>query len=99
MATEILAITEIKTPDTKILDKRWAGEFQLFCTTYAADPVKMQIREPEGEWMDAKFNGNQIQLTGKGEVIDVKLARDFDYQVITASPGARVVIAKHNVFG
>ena len=99
MATEILAITETKTSNTKILDKRWAGEFQLLCTTYAADPVKMQIREEDGEWMDAKFNGNQIQLTGKGEVIDVKLARDYDYQLVTANPGARVVIAKHNVHG
>ena len=99
MATEILAITETKTSDTKILDKGWAGEFQVLCTTYADDPVKMQIREPGDEWMDAKFNGNQIQLTGKGEVIDVKLARDFDYQLVTANPGARVVIAKHNVHG
>ena len=46
----------------------------------------MQIREEDGEWMDAKFNGNQIQLTGKGEVIDVKLARDYDYQARHRKP-------------
>lgn len=81
----------------KVLDKQWAGEFQLLCTAYTSHPVKLQVRVHSGEWMDAKFNAKDIQLTAQGEVLDIKLARDFEYQLVTETSGAEVHIAKHNV--
>lgn len=95
----ILGTDQLRTPDEKVLGKEWAGEFQLLCTVYTSHPVKMQIRASNGEWIDAKFNEKQIQLTGAGEVLDIKLARNFDYQLVTETAGAEVHIAKHNIHG
>ena len=93
----ILESDQTRTPDAKRLDKEWAGEFQLLCTVYTAHPVKMQVRPDTGEWLDAKFNGEPIQLTGVGEVLDIKIARNFEYQLVTETAGAEVHIAKHNI--
>ena len=93
----ILESDQTRTPDEKRLDKEWAGEFQLLCTVYTSHPVKMQVRPDNGEWLDAKFNGETIQLTGVGEVLDIKIARNFEYQLVTETAGAEVHIAKHNI--
>lgn len=95
----ILESDQRKTPDEKILGKDWSGEFQLLCAVYTAHPVKMQVRPQNGTWIDAKFNGNTIQLTEAGEVLDIKLVRDFEYQLVTKTAGAEVHIAKHNAHG
>ena len=98
----ILETDQLRTPDEKILDKDWAGEFQLFCAVYTDHPVTLQIRDPEdpdSQWIDAQFNGKKIQLTAVGEVLDVKLARNFEYQLVTETAGAKVHLAKHNVHG
>lgn len=93
----ILETDQTATHEDKILNKDWAGEFQLLCTVYTSYPVKMQVRVPNGTWIDAKFNGTTIQLTEAGEVLDIKLARDFEYQLVTDTAGAEVHIAKHNI--
>ena len=100
MAHTILATDQTETPDEQILGKDWAGEYQLLCTTYASDEVVLQVR-PNGTetWNTAKFNGREIKLTGVGEVLDVRLVRDYEYQLSTENAGAEVVIAKHNVHG
>ena len=96
----ILESDQRKMPEDQILGKEWAGQFQLFCSIYTDHPVTMQIRDPDdpdSDWIDAKFNGKTIQLTAAGEVLDIKLARNFDYQLVTETAGAKVHIAKHNV--
>jgi len=100
MAHTILPSTETRTSDTQILGKDWAGEYQLLCTTYASDEVVLQVR-PRGTttWNIAKFNGREIKLTAAGEVLDVRLVRDYEYRLMTATAGAEVVIAKHDVHG
>jgi hypothetical protein len=99
MAHVILTTDQTETPDKQILGKDWAGEYQLLCTTYASDEVVLQVR-PRGTdtWNTAKFNGTEIKLTGVGEVLDVRLARDYEYRLLTATTGAEVVIAKHNIY-
>ena len=99
MARTILATDQTETPDDQILGRDWAGEYQLLCTTYAADEVFLQVRAPGGTWLNAKFNGNDIKLTAAGDVLDVRLVRDYEYQLTTANAGAEVVIAKHNIHG
>ena len=100
MPHTILATDQTETPDDKILGKNWTGEYQLLCTTYAADAVVLQVR-PRGTdtWNTAKFNGTAIKLTAVGEVLDVRLVRDYEYRLSTANAGAEVVIAKHDVHG
>ena len=100
MPHTILATDQTETPDTHILGKDWAGEYQLLCTTYAAAAVVLQVR-PRGveTWNTATFNGREIKLTAVGDVLDVRLVRDYEYRLITATAGAEVVIAKHNVHG
>ena len=100
MAHVILATNQTETPDEQILGKDWAGEYQLLCTTYAADEVFLQVRVRGTEtWINAKFNGQEIKLTGVGDVLDIRLVRDYEYQLSTANAGAEVVIAKHNIHG
>ena len=97
----LLATDQTETPDDQILGKDWAGEYQLLCTTYASDEVVLQVR-PRGNpetWNTAKFNGREIKLTGAGEVLDARLVRDYEYRLMTATAGAEVVIAKHDVYG
>lgn len=100
MAHTILATDQTETPDNQILGKDWAGEYQLLCTTYASDEVVLQVR-PKGTkpWITAKFNGQDIKLTAVGDVLDVRLVRDYEYRLMTATAGAEVVIAKHNIYG
>ena len=57
------------------------------------NPVKLQIRV-EKEWIAVNFNKTDIELTKKGAVLDVTLAHDLDYRVVTANPGAEVFISK-----
>ena len=97
MATVILESTQTETPDDKVLGKDWAGDFQLYCKTYGGSDIRLQIREPGGTWQDAKFNGDEIELTDNGDVLDVKLARNYDYRLSTKSTGAEVLIAKHDI--
>ena len=97
MAQVILDITEEESSDDRILDRAWYGEFQLACTVYASDPVKLQFRDPGETWIDARFNGSVIQLEAAGDVLDVKLVRDRDYRLVTDTAGAKVSIAKHNI--
>lgn len=94
MATVILESTQTETPDNKILDKDWAGEFQLYCKTASTTPVKLQIREQGGTWQNAIFNGTEIELKNAGAVLDIKIAREFEYRLATDTAGAEVLIAR-----
>ena len=100
MAHTVLATDQTETPDAQILGKDWTGEYQLLCTTYDSDEVVLQVR-PRGTetWNTAKFNGQEIKLTAVGDVLDVRLVRDYEYRLSTANAGAAVVIAKHDVHG
>lgn len=100
MPHTILATDQTQTPDDQILGKDWAGEYQMLCTTYAADEVVLQVR-PRGtsSWHTAKYNGNDISWSAVGDIFDVKLVRDYEYRLLTANAGAEVVIAKHNIHG
>ena len=100
MPHTLLATDQTETPDAHILGKDWAGEYQLLCTTYAEDEVVLQVR-PRGTetWRTAKFNGKTIQLAGVGEVLDLRLVRDYEYRLMTENAGAEVVIAKHDIYG
>ena len=53
MAHTILATDQTETSDDQILGKDWAGKYQLLCTVYAADPVKIQVRRA-GRNMDKR---------------------------------------------
>ena len=98
MPHTILATDQTETPDDQILGKDWAGEYQLLCISYASDEVVLQVRPRGAEtWNTAKFNGRDIKLTAVGDVLDVRLVRDYEYQLITENAGAEVVIAKHNI--
>lgn len=94
MATVILETDQTQTPDNKILDKNWAGDFQLYCKTYAETLVNLEIREPGGTWQTARFDDKAIQLKAAGEVLDIRLAKDYDYRLKTQTAGAEVLIAK-----
>ena len=94
MATVILETDQTQTPDNKILDKNWAGDFQLYCKTYTDTVVKLEIREPNGTWQTARFDNTEIQLKSAGEVLDIRLAKDYDYRLATKTAGAEVLIAK-----
>ena len=96
MSKILLATDQPNTPEDQILGTDWYGEFQLLCQTYGSDEVVMQVRAKGKTWNNAKFNGTDIKLTAAGEVLDVKLVKDYEYQLITANPGAEVHIAKHN---
>ena len=100
MPHTLLATDKTETPDNQILGKDWAGEYQLLCTTYDSAEVVLQVR-PKGTttWNTAKFNGQEIKLTAVGDVLDVRLVRDYEYRLMTATAGAEVVIAKHDIHG
>ena len=93
MPKRILATDQDQTPEADILGRDWHGDFQIVCTAYGSDPVKFQIRV-EKEWIDVNFNKTDIELTKKGAVLDVTLAYDVDYRVVTANPGAEVFISR-----
>ena len=93
MPKKILAADQDQTPDPDILGKAWHGDFQLYCTVYASDPATLQMRI-EKEWITVNFNNTDIQLKKKGAVLDVTLAYDIDYRVITANAGAEVFISR-----
>ena len=99
MAKVILKTDQTETPETDILGKDWYGEYQLLCTIYASDEVNLQVRPPDGTWIDARFNGRRIKLTAAGDTLDVKLVRDYDYRLSTKTQGAEVCIATHNPHG
>ena len=100
MPHTILATDQTETPDAHILGKDWAGEYQLLCTTYASAEVVLQVR-PRGTqtWNTARFNRTEMKLTAAGDVLDIRLMRDYEYRLMTATAGAEVVIAKHDVHG
>ena len=93
MPKKILATDQVETPEADILGKHWYGDFQIYCTAYASDPATFQMRI-EKEWITVNFNKSDIELTKKGAVLDVTLAYDVDYRVITANPGAEVFISR-----
>ena len=100
MPHTLLATDQTETPDDQILGKDWAGEYQLLCTIYAADEVVLQVRPRDTTtWNTAKRNGQAIKLAAAGDVIDVRLLRDYEYRLMTATAGAEVVIAKHDIYG
>lgn len=93
-----MILLEPDQPKTKILGKEWSGEFQIACEAYTSHPVRLQFRvRPDKDWRDAKYKGTNIQLAGLGEVLDIKLTRNFDYRLVTNTPGAEVHIAKHDI--
>ena len=102
MAKKILAKTQTKTPADAILDERWEGDYQIFCAAYSENtqPVKLQQRvptqniRPETGWVNAKFDGNDIELTAAGDTIIVTLTRGYEYRLRTEVKGAEVYIDK-----
>ena len=102
MAKKILARTQTKTPTDAILDERWEGDYQIFCAAFGANAtaVKLQQRvptpniKPESGWVNAKFDGNDIELTAAGDTIIVTLTRGYDYRLKTEVVGAEVYIDK-----
>jgi len=100
MAKKILASTQTETPATDILDERWEGDYQLFCAVYGSDTVRLQQRVPthdiaaDAGWVDAKFDGENIELTAAGDTLIVTLARGYDYRLETDAAGAEVYIDK-----
>ena len=94
----ILATDQTETPKDQILGKDWYGDFHLLCQTYASDEVIMQVRAKGKTWNNA-FDGKEIKLTRAGEIVGVELVKDYEYRLITASPGAEVHIAKKDIHG
>lgn len=96
----ILESNQTETHESKILGRDWAGEHQMLCTAYGSDEVFLQVR-PSGTqtWNTARFNNTPIKFAAVGDVFDIRLVRDYEYQLMTANPGAEVVIAKHDVYG
>lgn len=96
----ILRRTQTETPDDQILGKDWAGENQLLCTVYGSDEVVLQVR-PRGSttWLNARYNSEEIKFSAAGDIYNISLARDYEYRLSTATAGAEVVIAKHDVHG
>ena len=99
MAKIILKTDQTATHKDDILGEHWYGEYQLVCSAYASDPVKMQVRPPGKDWMNARFNGQEIQLTAQGDVVDVRLTKAYDYKLVTANAGAEVFIDSHEPHG
>ena len=102
MAKTILDTDQQETPEADILDENWYGEFQLHCRVYASDEVFLQANDPDDPdtgWIHANFNGVDIKFSKVGAVFDVKLVKNMQYRLYTANPGAKVVIAKHDVHG
>ena len=99
MAKVILKTDQTETPDADILGTDWYGEYQLLCTTYAADAVYLQVRVPDGTWQNARYDGTEIKLTAAGDTLDVKLVKAYEYRLITATAGAEVYIAAHDPHG
>ena len=96
MAHILLKSDETETPDSRILGEAWVGGYQLLCTAYGSNEAILEVR-PVGTttWIEAKYNGNVIQLDGLGEALDVTLVKDYEYRFKTAAVGAEVYIAKH----
>ena len=100
MAKKILAKTQKKTPAKDILNEHWEGDYQIFCAVYSTKPVKLQQRvpthstTPESGWVNAKYEGNDIELTAAGDTIIVTLARGYDYRLHTDEAGAEVYIER-----
>lgn len=99
MAKVILKSDQTETPDADILGKDWYGEYQLLCSTYGTAEVVLQVRLPGGTWRNARYDGNEIKLTAAGDTLDVKLVRDYEYRLTTATAGAEVCIAAHDPHG
>ena len=100
MAKRILANTQTETPAADILDERWEGDYQIFCAVYGTTAVRLQQRVPthaiaaDAGWVDAKFDGENIELSTAGDTIIVTLARGYDYRLQTDTAGAEVYIDK-----
>lgn len=99
MAKVILKTDQTETHENDILGTDWYGEYQLLCTTYDAAEVTLQVRLPDGTWQNARYDGNEIKLTGVGDTLDVKLAKSYEYRLSTATAGAEVYIAAHDPHG
>ena len=99
MAKVILKTDQTATHKDDILGEHWYGKYQLLCSVYASDPVKLQVRPPGGSWMNAKFGGKDIELTAAGDTIDVTLTKGYDYQLVTENPGAEGWIDSHDPHG
>ena len=94
MARQILKTTQT---ESEVLDTDWYGEYQIVCTVYASDPVKLQFLRPGSTtWITARYNNTEIQLSSVGDVLDVKLTKGYDYRLHTENEGAEVFIDKHD---
>ena len=95
MAKCILKSDQTATPDADILGPDWYGDYQITCSVYGSNAVNLQIRVPGSTtWNDAKFEGNDVELTAAGDTAKVELTKEFDYRVSTAAQGAEVWIDK-----
>ena len=95
----ILKTDQTATPNADILGTDWYGEYQLLCTTYDAAEVVLQVRVPDGDWINARYDGTEIKLTAAGDTLDVKLAKAYEYRLSTETAGAEVYIAAHDPHG
>ena len=99
MARVLLKTDQTATPEADILGTDWYGEYQLLCTTYGTAEVILQVRVPDGDWINARYDGTEIKLTAAGDTLDVKLVKSYEYQLITETAGAEVYIAAHDPHG
>ena len=98
-SSQLLSTTDTATPDSDVIKNAW-GEYQLYCKTYGTAAVKFQIRlngESDSDWNTAVFNGNDIELTAAGEVLDIRLVQGYEYRLSTATAGAVVYISPYTV--
>ena len=94
MAKIILAATQTETPSADILDERYEGDFFIYCSVYAADIVNIQFQTEVGTWVNAKFEGDDIELSGAGDGAIVTIPRGVPFRVSTANAGATVEISR-----
>ena len=94
MAKCILKTDQTETPDADILGRDWYGDYQLHCSVYGSNVVKVQTRVPGGTWNNAKFEGNDFELTAAGDSTKIEITRRIDWRVWTAAQGAEVWIDK-----
>ena len=88
----ILKPNQTATPDDSIICETFSGTYTLLCVKYADSPVRVQVKPPgDDAWQDATFAGIHVQLTEKGEAVNLPIAPCYGYRVVTDTAGAEVV--------
>lgn len=94
-----MVILKTDQRESIILDKDFHGYFQVSCDVFG-EAVKLQFSDDNGDtWVDAYFNGVLIQLEKLGAILDQYLVCGRYYKFVTATPGSRVSLFKHDEAG